>query len=246
MRSREIWRYSRLATLSLVLVIAGASTALAQSSSSSSYKITEAQLGGGGSNAESCSGQYCAKTTIGSGSSGPSSTPGTVQFTPPEDNQPRLELIVEPGQSNLGIVGAEATANKTSVIKINNYLVGGYTLQIFGDPPKFSGHTINAMSTKGASVIGREQFGINLATNTTPNVGSAPQQVPSDTITFGQAEDDYNDPNFFKYVSGEVIARSNAESGRTDYTITFIFNISASTPAGNYNGEYTAVVIPAF
>lgn len=247
MRNRGIWRYSRLAALSLVLVVAGASTAWAQSSSSSStYMITETQLGGGGSNVESCSGQYCAKATIGSGTSSPASSPGTIQFTPPEDDNPRLEVIVEPGQSNLGILSAEQTATKTTIVKINNYLVGGYTLQIVGDPPKFAGHTIAAMPTKGSSSAGTEQFGINLAANTSPNVGAAPQQVPSDGAEFGQVEDDYDDPNFFKYISGAVVARSNAESGRTDYTISFIFNISNATPAGQYDGEYTAVVIPAF
>lgn len=246
MRNRGIWRYARLAALSLMLVVAGGSAAWAQSSSSSNYMITETQLGGGGSNLESCSGQYCAKTTIGNGTSNPASSPGSIQFSPPESDEPRLEVIVEPGQSNLGILSAEQTATKTTIVKINNYLVGGYTLQIFGDPPKFAGHTIAAMSTKAGSVAGSEQFGINLAANTTPNVGAAPQQVPSDTEEFGQVEDDYDDANFFKYISGAVVARSNAESGRTDFTISFIFNISNATPAGNYNGEYQAVVIPAF
>lgn len=208
--------------------------------------ITEGQLGSGGGNLESCSGQYCAKTSIGNGSNSGGSSPGMIQFTAPEDSEPRLELIVEPGQSNLGIVGPEATASKTAVVKVNNYLVGGYTLQVFGDPPKFSGHTLNTLTTKTASRAGTEQFGINLAANNTPNVGADPLHVPSNVATFGSAEDDYNDANFFKYVSGEVIARSDAPSGRTDYTISFIFNISASTPAGNYNGEYTAVVVPAY
>lgn len=235
-----------MAALSLVLVVASAGTAWAQTSSSTTYMITETQLGGGGSNVESCSGQYCAKATIGSGVDNPASSPGTIQFTPPQDNEPRLEVIIEPGQSNLGVLSAEQTATKTTIVKINNYLVGGYTLQIFGDLPKFGNHTIAAMSTKASSSAGTEQFGINLAANTVPNVGAAPQQVPSDSAEFGQVEDDYDDANFFKYVSGEVIARSNAESGRTDFTISFIFNISNTTPPGQYDGEYTAVVVPAY
>lgn len=246
MRKRGIWQYSRLAALSLVITLAGAGTALAQTSSSSNYMITETQLGQGGSNVESCSGQYCAKASIGNGTSGPSSSPGAVQFSPPEDDNPRLEVIVEPGQSNLGIISDTATATKTTMIKINNYLVGGYTVQIFGDPPSANGHTIAPMTTKGVSDPGTEQFGINLAANSAPNIGADPLQVPTNTTIFGIATDDYDDANQFKYVSGEVVAQSDAESGRTDFTLTFIFNISPVTPAAQYNGEYTAVIMPAF
>ena len=56
----------------------------------------------------------------------------------------------------------------------------------------------------------------------------------------------YNIPNWFKYRSGETVARSLTDSGRTDYTVTMIVNISSSTPAGEYAGDFAAVVIPAF
>jgi hypothetical protein len=70
--------------------------------------------------------------------------------------------------------------------------------------------------------------------------------VPADTVTFGVVDEDYNTPNSFKFTSGDVVARSQAETGRTDYTISMIVNISNSTPAGHYSGDFSAVVIPDF
>jgi hypothetical protein len=70
--------------------------------------------------------------------------------------------------------------------------------------------------------------------------------VPSTQTSFGQAADDYAVPNLFKYVSGDVVAYSDSESGRTDYTISMIVNVAGSTPAGQFTGEYSAVVIPVY
>jgi hypothetical protein len=53
---------------------------------------------------------------------------------------------------------------------------------------------------------------------------------------------DYNIPNFFKYVKGDIIASSNRSTGQTDYTLSFIYNISELTANGTYafNGTLVA------
>jgi hypothetical protein len=72
------------------------------------------------------------------------------------------------------------------------------------------------------------------------------EQVPSDSLSFGEVAPDYQTANLFKYVNGDMIASSAVETGRTDYTVSMIVNISNKTPAGHYSGDYSAIVIPRF
>jgi hypothetical protein len=110
----------------------------------------------------------------------------------------------------------------------------------------YSGHVLNTPSTPTAALPGTEQFGINATVNTVPNVGTDPVQIPSDQVSFGKVNDDYRIQNKFKYLSGDNVARSDTQSGETDYTISMIVNISNSTPAGHYSGDFSAVVIPVY
>jgi hypothetical protein len=245
MQKRGVWKYVRVLPVAVLFVMAGASTALAQQSSSDNYQMTETQFGGG-SSYESCSGQYCARVSIGDIGDGTTMKTSTAEFSTNTDQDPVIEVIIEPGQSNLGVLSTETTATKTTAIKVRNYTGGGYELQIMGDPPKFGGHTLSTASTPTASRPGTEQFGINLTANTTPIVGSNPVQVPNDDVIFGTAAAEYSTPNYFKYTSGDIIARSQEESGRTDYTVSMIVNISNGTPAGHYTGDFAVIIVPSY
>ena len=231
--------------LAVMLVVAsGAGTANAITSSSNNYQMTETQFG---STQKSCSGQYCAQASIGEVTDGVSIADSTAQFEDITNNEPFLDMILEPGDSNLGVLTTQATATKTTSIKIRSYLIsGGYSLQIIGTPPKFDGHTLNTPTTPTASTPGTEMFGINVVANTSPNVGANPIQVPADQQVFGVAHDNYKTPNKFMYQSEDVIARGQTDSGRTDYTVSMVVNIANSTPAGKYTGDFTAMLIPAY
>lgn len=247
MQKRRLWRYANQILFVALLVASSAGTAFAETSNSTNYQATETQFGAG-SLEESCSGQYCARASIGDMSEGGASksSGSTASFGPITDSEPLLEVIVEPGTSNLGVLSTESTATKTTIIRIRNYLSNGYMLQIVGDPPKYGNHSLATPSTPTASDPGTEQFGINAVANTAPNVGANPLQVPSDQTSFGEAADGYKTSNLFKYASGDVVALSETESGRTDYTISMIINVSNSTPAGHYSSDFSAVVIPIF
>lgn len=246
MRKRRLWGYSGLALFVafIIGVGAGAPRVFAQSTSNSqNYQMVESEFGAGSSE-ESCSGQYCATTsigTIGNGSSATSPEFGEVAYS-----EPILEMIVTPGESNLGVLTTEHTATKTTTIRIRNYMSGGYILQIIGDSPKFDGHTLATPTTPTASTPGVEQFGMNIVANTSPSVGANPVQNPADAGVFGEAATGYATANMFKYVSGDVFAQSTQDTGGTDYTISMIVNISSSTPSGHYSGDFSAVLIPAY
>lgn len=236
--------------LAVAIALGGASTSFALTSSSPNYQIMETDFTAG-SALENCSGQYCARASIGDMAAGSSASPGAGTSTAsfgsiPASSDPLLEVIVESGQSNLGVLTTEKTASKTMVVRVRNYLSDGYTLQIVGTPPKYGNHTLETPSVPTAAAPGTEQFGINAALNTSPGIGANPLQVPSGQTSFGVVEEAYRTPNLFKYGSEDVVARSTSESGRTDYTISMIVNISSGTPAGHYAGDFAAIVTPVY
>lgn len=247
MRKRSLGYGSKLLFLALLVAVSVGSvkTVYAQTSSSPNYQMTEGEFNAG--SLDSCSGQYCAKASIGDMTAGTSkSANGTATFGSVVEGEPLLEVIVQTGESNLGILTTEKTATKTMTVQVRNYLSGGYVLQVTGDPPKYRNHTLSTPSIPTSANPGTEQFGINAAKNTTPIVGDMPVQTPSDQTSFGLVEESYRTPNLFKYTSGDVVARSNSESGQTSYTISMIVNVSNATPAGHFAGDFAAVVIPVY
>jgi hypothetical protein len=243
MRNRSVRSVGLFMLTAICIIVGGANTAHAITSSSNNYQMTETQFG---SSQKSCSGQYCAQASIGEATDGKTVASSNVAFQDIVDNVPLLDVIVEAGSSNLGILSTQKAASKTTTIKVRNYLTGGYTLQLIGDPPKFNGRALRTPTEPTASTPGVEQFGINAVANTAPIVGANPVQVPADQQVYGVVRPDYKLANLFKYVSQDTIAQSTIDSGRTDYTISMIVNISSSTQAGNYSGDFMAVAIPAF
>ena len=245
MRNRRFWGSSVLALF--VALIAGAGLAshsvLAETSTSPSYQMTEAQFGTG-SSLESCSDLYCARVSI--GDDGKASSATAAEFGEVEYGEPMLQMIVESGESNLGNLTTERTGTKIMKVKIRNYLSDGYMLQIMGEPPKYENHTLNTSATIFESLPGTEQFGINLVANTIPEVGANPVLQPSEEDGTSLVQPTYNTPNVYKYVNGDTIATSQETSGGADFTITMIVNISNSTPAGQYAGDFSAVILPYY
>jgi hypothetical protein len=248
MRKQALWRSAKFVLLLIAIISGGAATAAAETSTSPHYQVTGTDFNAV-SNSQACSSQYCAKASIGNMSAdvGKSATStarfGSIAAT---DSNPLLEVIVDPGVSNLGTLTTENTAFKSMTVRVRTHLSDGYVLQIVGNPPKYGGHTLTTSTTPTSALPGTEQFGINATTNTSPGVGADPLQVPSSQTSFGVVNDDYKIQNKFKYINGEGVARSNSESGRTDYTISMIVNISNATPAGHYTGDFSAVVVPLY
>lgn len=234
-----------LAVFAVVFAIGGTVSATS-SSHSAHYKITETQIGAG-SVLNDCSASYCSKISVGDlvVGSGKSDL-YSAQFGSNTSATPLLEVITQAGVQNLGVLSTERTASATVSIKVRTYLSGGYSMFISGNPPSQGTHTLTTTSAPETSRPGVEQFGVNLAKNTTPNIGVDPVQVPSDQISFGRPAVDYAYPDNFKYVPGQTVASSSSSTGETDYTLSMVINISDSTPDGHYHGSLSAVVVPVF
>jgi hypothetical protein len=210
---------------------------------SSHYTFTESTLGTGGL-FNSSSTNYKADSSTGDVGVGNSSSvnynfSGGSRTT----DDPALAVTVN-GTANFGDFSAASAATASSTFTVSNYTSYGYVVNIAGTAPSSNGHTIAAMtaansSSSALSTPGFEQFGINLVANTSPNVGANPSYG---YFAFGNAGSNYNNPNHFRYVSGETIASAPKSSGVTTYTISYLANVGALTPGGQYTANQTLIV----
>ena len=237
---------SRLMRAGLTLALAVlAMPALAHAQyNSPNYEMEEIFIGTGG-DLDSCGTAYCADQIVGGTAVGDvNSANFRAQGGFGTPGEPTLAMSVSNTSINLGVLTTSTTAAASSNFSVSNYLSNGYVVRVYGDPPtNASGNTpLTALASPTASVIGNEQFGINLVANTTPGIGANPSQAPDTTFSFGQAATGYDSADTYKYVDGDVIALSTEETGQTDYTMSIIANISTLTAGGEYR---TTLVVQA-
>lgn len=231
--------------------------ASAQPSVSPSYQVNEYFFGTGGE-LEACSGDgnadgvsYCSKQSAGETTVGETVSPSyKAQSGFNTNREEYLEFNVTNSGTDLGVLSVSTAATATATFTVKNYLSNGYVVHTTSDPPRSGGgspYTFATPSTPTASAIGTEQFGINLVANTSPTtVGAGPVQVPDGTFSFGNAYTDYNTANVYKYTKGDIVAQSTKETGQTNYTVTYLFNINNATPAGQYTFNHNLVVTATY
>lgn len=216
-------------------------------SSSANYKIEESYFGNGGE-LDANSPNYNAQQSAGEngvGNTSSSNYQANGGFNTKQE--PYLEVYVTGGSTDLGTLSPSTAATTTSTFYVRAYLASGYSVIIASNPPSYGANQIDPMGTLGPSVPGTEQFGINLRANTNPTTfGADPSQAPDSSFGYGYATPGYNTPNQYKYIKDDVIARSDKSSGRTDYTISYIYNISSLSPAGEYVFNQDLVVVGTY
>ena len=228
--------------------------------SSSNYQTNEYQFGTGG-DPEVSSTNY--KAQAAAGALGVGNVLGTAYqsytgFLTP--NEPFLEFGIDTSSVNLGVLDTTCTQSGAANFHVRSYLDSGYTVRAMSQPPTMTSgpgsHTLAAKPSIGAPILGTEEFGINLtgANNLgandcagAHNFGSSPSPQPDGTFATGQAASGYDTVDNFQYSPGAVIAESNANGwGLTNYTISYIANISVLTPAGAYNAVQDLVAVATY
>lgn len=244
MRLRD---YGRLLALSCVLALSCSGVALATQSASSHYQVNEVFFGAGG-DLNDCSASYCAKESAGeTGVGNTSSANYQAQAGFNTDRAPYLQFVVTGGSQSIGTLSTTTTQTATATFSVKAYLSSGYAVQVMGGGPTNGGYTMHSPSVPTSSAMGTEQFGMNLVANTSPKTfGSNPGQAPNATFSYGVASSGYNTPNYYKFVNGDTIASSSQSSGETDYTISYIFNVSNVTPGGAYTLRQILVATATF
>lgn len=238
----KTWRQLLLFSASLSLL---STPLLFAQSSSNNYEINEYFLGPGG-DLDLNSASFNARATLGDlGSGNFSSTNYQLYagFTTTED--PYIELVVNQATIDMGVLDDSTTGTGNATFSVRTYLAEGYVIHTGGGlPTSESGATIDAMTSPAMSTQGIEQFGMNLAANTDPIVfGAIPTQGYNGQ---GVVTTNYDDDGFFKYDEGEAVASSASSTGITNYTASYIMNVSPITEAGFYQTAQSFIVTSTY
>ncbi len=215
--------------------------------SSTNYQVPEYNFGVGAEN-ELTSPSYRGQASAGAlgvgniGSTNYSSIAGSL--TPREEY---LEMIVNATTINLGTLSTGAASTGTGTFYVRAYTSSGYYVQTISPTPTNGGVSLAPMTSAAASSPGTEQFGINLVANTSPaTFGANPVPAPDSTFAYGAAATGYNTTNQFKYNIGDTIATAPKGIGETDYTISYLANISAVSAGGEYTVAHILVVVATY
>lgn len=244
---KTLKQIASLSFLAVLVVFGSTGVVQAAQSSSSHFQVNEVQFGSGG-DLHDCSANYCAKTSAGETAVGNTkSTNYQAQGGFNTNRTPYIQFMVNAANIDLGVLSTGSTKTATATFSVKTYLSSGYNVITASDPPKNGNKFLTGLTTPTAPATGQEQFGINLVANTSPTTfGANPVQVPSSTFSFGAAAAGYNTANKYKYVKGDVIASSTKSSGETDYTMSYIFNISNTTAGGAYTMQHVLVATSTY
>lgn len=240
-----------LGVVSLLVAVAWPAIVAAQQSQSTNYSVDEVFFGTGGE-LEACSAGYCSKQAAGETAVGATnSTNYGAQAGFNTNREEYLSLYVDNTSTNLGILSAGTPATTTGTFSVSAYLASGYVISNGSDPPRSGPNFLNNLTSPTASVPNSEQFGINLVQNTVgcgapANFGADPTQTPDNTFGFGSAASGYNTCGQFKYVKGDTIAAATRSSGITNYTVSYLYNISNATKSGEYVFNHTLVATATY
>ena len=226
--------------------LVGVATAAPQAASSR-YQVNEVFFGSGGA-LHNCSTNYCSKQALGETAVGnTASTSYQAQTGFNSDRYPFLEFVVSNTNLDIGTLTSTAAKTATATFSVKSYLSSGYIVKQTSPGPTNGTFVLTGLTTPTASSVGSEQFGINLVANTSPaTFGSGPVQNPGSTYSHGQVAAGYNTANLFKYVKDDTIAYSDVSSGETDYTISYMFNVSNLTAGGTYTLRHVLVATATF
>ena len=218
---------------------------------SPSYGVDEVFMGAGGVN-DASSTSYRARASLGDtavGNSASTNYQANSGFVTTAD--PYIEMIAVAINTDLGYLNPSSAATTTWGFSLRSYLTSGYIVTNASDPPVATSgagtHTLTNLTSQTASSPGTEQFGINLVANTSPTTfGAVPVQIPDASYSYGQVATGYQTANQFKYVKGDAVAYSTKTSGETDFTVSYLYNISNATPAGTYTFNHVLVATATF
>jgi len=139
-----------------------------------------------------------------------------------------------------GILHSSNTSFGTSQFMVGTNAPNGYNVTINGPTMTSGSDFINNLSSPTNSFTGLPQFGLNLRANLVPTVGA------DVTGGSGFVTANYNNPDRYTYIDGDIVASSTGRSENTLYTVSYIVNIKPTQPAGVYNTTITYVCTAGF
>ncbi|MDB5169766.1 MAG: hypothetical protein JWN82_162 [Candidatus Saccharibacteria bacterium] len=134
----------------------------------------------------------------------------------------------------------QATQGSTQMLAATN-AVDGYTIRVNGHSLTSGNNVIAELTGADVSRPGVSQFGLNLRANTAPTGGEDVSGVGS-----GVAAGGYNQVNFFRFNSGDVVAASVAPDEARKYTATYMVNVSRDQAPGVYVSTIMYLALGSF
>lgn len=244
----HVWKQTWiLACLGLLIVLGMPAVALAAQSASNNYQVNEVFFGSGGE-LNACSTSYCSKQSAGETAVGNTSSANyQAQAGFNTNREPYIEFTVSNTNVDLGTLTATSTKTATSSFTVKTYLAHGYEVVNASDAPTNGGYVMNALAVPTPALVGTEQFGINLVANTNPiTFGANLTHTPDATFGYGQVGLDYSIPDQYKYLKGDVVAFSTQSTSYTNFTVSYVFNVSNVTPGGSYVFHHVLVATSTF
>jgi hypothetical protein len=116
----------------------------------------------------------------------------------------------------------------------------GYNIYVHGTTMTSGNNIIPAM-LNATSQVGSSQFGINLRSNSNPDIGQDPAGGGTATPT-----PNYNLANRFRFVSGEAIASASGVQDYKKFTISYLVNVNKDQTPGVYSTTLTYVCVANF
>ncbi len=142
---------------------------------------------------------------------------------------------------NLGEMSPLYTSSSTSQFAAATNDPTGYNVYMNGDTVTSGNEVIPNLTSNTSSSIGTSQFGINLRSNSSPLSGADVSGIGTGVPTAN-----YDTPNSYRYVSGEMIARSAFPTLYNRYTVSYMVNVSDDQKPGVYAASFTFTAVASF
>jgi hypothetical protein len=144
--------------------------------------------------------------------------------------------------ADLGELRSTQTSYFTNQMQARTNARSGYTIQMTGNTLTSGIHSIPALAVPTGSFVGVGQFGMNIAANSNPPIGSAPSGPGLNAII----NPSYTTPDLFAYNNGDVLVSSTNPTRSRKFTMSYIVNVPAGQAYGVYSTTITYVCIGSF
>lgn len=142
---------------------------------------------------------------------------------------------------NFGYLTVSQTSIGQSQFLIATNAGDGYAVWLSGTTLTSGTKTIANMTSSDVSRPGTAQFGLNLRANITPLVGQDPTGPG-----VSQPASGYNNPNFYRFVPGDVVTATSAPEDFRKYTVSYIANVPTNQPIGVYASTISYICLANF
>ncbi len=143
---------------------------------------------------------------------------------------------------DLGEVDPTKAQRTTSQMGVGTNASSGFVITVNGTTMQAGSNIIQPLTVPTLSAPGNSQFGINLVDNSSPDVGAD----PDGPFTNAVPAPDYDTPNLFKFVDGDVVASAPNVSLIRRFTVSYLINTPPNLRPGVYTTTLTYICTGRF